>query len=465
MADYRTSNREHAGQQRGWRIVLASPLLHLQVLLVLALLLGGGGVGYGLRNLAIQLLALLLLAVHGPLVARFWREAGWGLRLLVLASLVVPLVQLIPLPPHLWQALPGREAVLASHRIAGWGEDQWCPISMDRARTLVAFTGLIAPTTIVMLGTCMPDRHKATLALTMVVATFGSFLWGLLQLQSANQAGLLFPINPQPGVLYATFGNRNSTGLLFGAATALLIGLANPQRTRELFGLAVMAVLLVSGVFLTQSRSSMVLLAAPLALLLLRLGWLLLARGRPRGTTTEGMRWAVALATGLTVLVALGIGWSATHGGRVATSLARFDDRQTDRPEMWEDGIYAAGQYWPVGSGMGTFDEVFQLHESLEYVSLRRAGRAHSDYVELAIEAGPFGLALALGWLGWCLACCWGQFRRGPNWPALGAGVAAGAVALQSLIDYPLRNQTLLCVAGLLVVLLAIRRTGAGAVR
>ena len=155
-------------QTSNLRLIVMSPLLHLQILLLLAVLLGGGGVAYGLRNLVIQLFALLLLMVHGDIVARFWRESGWGLRLLVFSSLALPLIQLIPLPPYLWQALPGREAVLASHRVAGWGDAQWFPLSMDRARTLVAFTGMIVPATMIMLGARLPDLHKRVLTWTVL---------------------------------------------------------------------------------------------------------------------------------------------------------------------------------------------------------------------------------------------------------------------------------------------------------
>ena len=438
------------------RLILLSPLLHLQILLVLAVLLGGGGVAYGFRNLTIALFAMLLLALHGTLLARFWREAGWGLRLLLLATLALPLIQLIPLPPTMWQGLPGREPVLASHRVAGWGDEQWFPLSMDRARTLVAFCGLIVPATMIMLGARLPDQHKRVLVWTLLVLTLLSLLWGLVQLQSGNEFGLLTPITPQPDVLYATFGNRNSTGLLFVCATALALGLVQGQQPRTMLALLVLSALLIVGTILTQSRSSMALLAAPLVLALLRLGWAAIKRSR---SPVRDSKLLVAAMACMVLLVTGAIAYSATQpGGRVAAAFARFSDAGTDRPEMWEDGIYAAQQYWPLGSGMGTFDEVFQLHESLEYVSPRRAGRAHSDWIEVAIEAGPFGLALALGWVLWVAAACWRQWWRGPYWPALGAGVASGAVALQSLLDYPLRNQTLLCLAGLLVAVLAAKR-------
>lgn len=458
VSDPRLRNDRPSGLD--WRSLVASPLAHLQVLVLLAVLLGGGGIGYGIRNFAIQGLALLLLAIHFPLVVRFWRESSVLLRILLGATLALPLLQLVPLPPELWQALPGRDLVVVSHRIAGVGDGAWFPLSLDRARTLVAFTGLIAPATIVMLGSLLPMREKILLGLTLVAGAVLALLWGLVQLSSANEAGLLYPINPRPDVLYATFANRNSTGLMLATCTALAIGLARWDRPRDLLVSAMVAGLLAVGTLATQSRSSIVLLGLAFGLVLLRLAW---PQSRDAETPARQRRTAGILVGALAALLAIAVAFSAMQGGRVATSLARFDDGATDRPEMWEDGLYAAGQYWPVGSGMGTFDEVFQVHESLEYVSPRRAGRAHSDWIELGIEAGLAGLALALAWLAWAAAAAWRALRHGPYWPALAGGCGVAALALQSLLDYPLRNQTVLCIAALMVVLLVLPRRKEGA--
>lgn len=104
---------------------------------------------------------------------------------------------------------------------------------------------------------------------------------------------------------------------------------------------------------------------------------------------------------------------------------------------------------------MGTFDEVFQLDESLENLSVRRAGRAHNDYLEIAIEGGFAEIALLLGWLFWIAAATWRAAPTQRRWQALSATGMLTAVALQSLFDYPLRNQTMLVTIALAVVLLA----------
>jgi len=149
--------------------------------------------------------------------------------------------------------------------------------------------------------------------------------------------------------------------------------------------------------------------------------------------------------------------------GRIGETLERFEAKDDPRRFIWEDAVFSAQRYWPAGAGMGTFDEVFQVDESLENIALRTAGRAHNDYIELAIEAGVPGLMLAALWLVLCGWLTW-QARRSPivwaGWA--GAGFCL-AIALQSITDYPLRNQTILAFGGFALLLLA--RSAAGSAR
>ncbi|WP_120077420.1 O-antigen ligase family protein [Aurantiacibacter odishensis] len=436
--------------------ILASPVLHLQLLIVLAIWLGGGGVAYGFRNLAIQLTALAVLALNAPLVMRFLREGPRPLQLLAGLTLLLPLMQLVPLPPQVWQGLPGRELLGESYAIAGIAGERWVPVSVNPMRTLVAFCASLVPATVIAVGSLLRIEQKLLLVWALIAATFAALCLGVAQVGSANSFGLLFEERTVSDVLYATFANRNSTALLFVITLCLMAGFSMPRQQAVMFALVPVSILLFIGTILTQSRTGMVLLVLPVGILALRgVGALLGRRPGPRGRVGQPAIWLSAAAV---TLVVVAVGASATMGGRAADSFARFNDTQTDRPEMWEDGLYAAGQYWPLGSGTGSFDDVFQLHESLEYVSPRRAGRAHNDYVELSIESGLIGIALAAAWLAWCGFAALRPAPDSTRWLRLGAGAGVAAIALQSLLDYPLRSQTLLCVAGVLVILLVRTR-------
>lgn len=438
---------------------LTSPLGQLQLLIALAIAVGGGGSAYGLRNLFVELAALLILALQRERVWVFARQAPRSLLLLVTLTIAVPLCQLVPLPASLWQSLPGREPAIAAFEIAGVSAQQWFPISLDRGRTLSALLALLAPLTILAVGWGMPSDEQYRLARFAAFAALAALALGIVQLASGNSSAQLFAMTPKPDVLYATFANRNSTAAFLVIALLMLSGSPRFAGPAGLPVAVAGGALLGLGVILTQSRSGMVLLALALGFILLRTFLTLLARSKGGDGTPRPALVASLLAAMLMVAAALG---SAALGGRAADSLSRFGDTQTDRPHMWEDGAFAAGEYWPIGSGMGTFDEVFQLHESLEYVTPRRAGRVHSDVLEIVIEAGIAGPLLVLGWLIWAAQA---SLRAPPHWrwTALGAGTGVLALLLQSLLDYPLRNQTLLCFAGLLILLLAHSRRKAPA--
>lgn len=94
------------------------------------------------------------------------------------------------------------------------------------------------------------------------------------------------------------------------------------------------------------------------------------------------------------------------------------------------------------------------MDESLEYVSLGRAGRAHSNYRELAIELGIPGIILLAAWLVWLGQACWRRRRDSDCWLAYVVFASCITISLQSALDYPLRNHAMLAVAGLLLVFL-----------
>jgi len=429
-------------------------------LLLVAFAVGGGGSRFALANLAVQLTALAVLAFHRGAFLRFWQEASLGLRCAIIAACALPLAQTIPLPETVWASLPGRD--LVARALAMTGESGWMTFSVDPRRTLLALSALVTPLAALIAGWAVPRRRLTELGWLVVTLGLVTTAIGAVQLSSPRTDASLFSNHDNGSVLLGTFANRNSTGLLLGFALGLAALLPLPRvQPGSHIGLqiaraAVCAILLLA-IVLTKSRTALVLATIPVGLGGLRELWWVL-RERPAQTgrpPASAMRMAMIIA-GTIALGTVGTGALVVAApGRIGETLERFQAKDDPRRFIWDDATYSVSRYWPAGAGVGTFDEVFQVDESLENLTRRRAGRAHNDYIELAIEAGIAGLTLAaswallIGWLSWCAR------RSSLRWAAWSGSAFLLAIALQSITDYPLRNQTILAFAGFALALLA----------
>lgn len=410
---------------------------------------------YGLSNLVVQLVALAILAFHREAACAFWRESPLILRVLTALSLLLPVLQLFPLPESVWMALPGHDLVAEARAQAG--ASGWTAASVDPARTLVALTGMIVPLVILMVGWKLSRRHLVLVGWVVVALGILSFALGTVQVLTVGNVGVLYSERPPNDLLYATFANRNSTGVYLVGCLALAAllppPLARPNPAALPVRLAICALLLL-GILLTRSRTALVLAMIPVALGAIRAFAAWRAARRQQPGTGRDLPMTAILASMFLALLAVG-GTIALAPGRVGDTLERFAAKDDPRQYIWENGYYSAERFWPIGAGMGTFDEVAQVDEALESMTPNRAGRAHNDYLELAIEAGVFGLLLAVSWLALVAFLCWRASRSPMRWPALAGGTILLAIALQSITDYPLRNQAVLALAGFAMVLLA----------
>lgn len=437
---FQPSGRAKWSAPAGWPVL---------TIIAAAFLLGGGGSGYGLLNLAVQMLSLCLLVwcVNDALTG--WCGRPVGLKLLITASLALPLLQLVPLPPIMWHNLPGAGLALASRSLIG-AEREWFPLTTDAHRTLIAFASLLPALAIVLFT---PTRTGTAQAAMRVIVALGvlNFLIGLLQVVTNRNALLPYPL-VEEGRFYGMFASHNTSGLFFVIALCALSGIRLPTdaAARHQLALGAVAALFVLGAVLTQSRSSIALLLLPLGAFAVR--WYRLHR------SAQGPKsWKLAI--GIIPAAAI-VATFVASSERINPSWERFETLEDRRPQIWQDSAAALQTFFPMGSGMGSFDEVFQTFESLEHVAPTYARRAHNDYLELGIEAGAIGLALAASWLLWVLMAWWRSRQGEERCEVDGIGLALLAIALQSALDYPLRNQAMLCITAFLIALLAARPAG-----
>ncbi len=416
----------------------------LVALLVVAVLLGGGGIRHGLTNLVVQLAALAVILLQPGIVKRFLTEAPLWLKVLVPLTILLPLMQLVPLPAELWRSLPGREMAVETRDLIGVGEG-WFPVTLDRARTLIALFALAGPLAIIMSTAGLRSDWRRSALVLLVALAFAHFALGVLQFAVGDDTLRFYETNSE-SAFYGFFVGHIASGLFLVIGLCALIGLfASKKRTSlDLMVYPAGAALLVIGVILSSSRSAVALLALP-GLWVLWLGWKELRNLSPR------VRWSAI--GGSVFFLALAAGLMATND-RLSQTWERFEDFEDSRPDIWEDTMVGIERYWPVGSGMGTFDEVFQVEESLETLPAKKAARAHNEYIEVALEAGLFGILLIAGWVAGLLYSAYRGLRTVHAPVTVAAAMSLLCIALQALIYFPLRNMAVLCIAGLLVALL-----------
>lgn len=402
------------------------------------LMLGGGGTPAPISELLCQLLAAATLlgwvALRSPESLPAGGKVWWSLGLIA----AVPLLQLIPLPPSLWHTLPGRDILREALALVGQ-ENSWRPWSVAPQRTLDAVLSLLPPFVVLLVAATASASDRQ--ALLRAIAAFGllSVAVGAGQLAGGGEGPLQFYSRGEPGVLFGFQANRNAQVDVLLITILALMGGWNAAAMRSRAALAALisvAMVLVLGAVLTGSR-------AGIALIPVTLGWSLYLLHRERVISVLRVKfwqWGALVAA----LIVGGLAaWQTNAIGKV---LARFDFTGEYRPDIWRDTVFVIEQYWPLGSGVGTFTKVISPAERLEAVGQTLPNRAHNEYLELLLEGG---VSLALCWsivAALVFAGLWRAIRSRNILPIGQTVFSAGTLSItltHSLVDYPFRSMAL----------------------
>lgn len=435
----------------------------LLALLLVALWIAGGASRASVPGQALSRGAAWSALIAAILFARRPTLDGRRALLAVFAAIaLVPITQLIPLPPAIWQALPGR-ALLAASTPPGEAIP-WRPLSLSPGSTLNALFSLVIPLTVfVLLGT-IRGGERAWLPYLMIALILASALAGLVQFSGSRFDQ---PLINYTGDVSGTFANRNHFAL-FIAIGCLPVPLWASQAKGQLRWRAPIAIgvllLLILTALASGSRTGMLLTAVAVlaALLIARENLVRQLRGRPA--------WLLPAAVGIIAALVL----SAILLGR-ATSVDRLvttDIGQDMRVRGLDTVVSMIRTYFPAGTGLGSFDTMFRLHEPFNLLKPTYFNQAHDDYLGIVLDAGVLGL-IALG-----AAIVWWLRSSIIVWQAVPAGMPPATVSSivlgrlgsaivtlilgASIVDYPARTPTIMATAMLAACLLAWGATGAG---
>ena len=439
------------------------------IVLVASLLLGGGTRTGFLSDAVIQLLAIPLLLIAARRLAALPSLKGgrWALAL-CLAIALIPALQLVPLPPSVWTALPGRAPAMEAFQLMGQALP-WMPLSLSPRATWLSVLSLLPPIAIFLATLLIDYRERRTLSLILVGFGVLSAFVGLAQIAEGPSSSLRFFAITNPSEAVGFFANRNHFAAALYAFTAFaaawVVEAAAPPpwgQTRletrwivpVLAGLTVLVVL-VAAQAMARSRAG---LGFTVAALVGATAIALLDRRNASGLTPAKL--LLATAAGAVIY--------ATQFA-LYRILDRFAaDPMTDsRLTIARLTSEAAERYLPFGSGMGTFVPVYGMHErAADALPDTYINRAHNDFLELWLETGVAGLVLAaavLLWLAGRFVRLWRREAPGMDIDlslARAATIVIVLIGAHSLVDYPLRTGAIMAIAAFSCGLLIAPLTG-----
>ena len=427
------------------------------VYLFACLILGGSSQGIW-ANMILQLVGLGLIAwaALAPATERLPGPQRRLLGLIILGLLVVAL-QLLPLPATLWSSLGPRQVLADGYRVLGIAVPS-LPLSLAPYDSLTAILATI-PAIAVIASAFRLGCRPLWLAIALIIGTVAGILLGALQVSSADPSISPWYLYEETNIGVATgfFANANHMAILLVIAlpflAAILAGASakgrNVQRYSAVVALTAGAALVVAvGIALNGSLAGYG-LAAPVMVA----SAAMLLPGR-----SPAVRWLAPVA-GLLLIGA--VGWLATTPLSSRASLQESAATSvSSRQDILDTSLKAAKDFMPLGSGIGTFRQVYALTEDHDRLDPSTyVNHAHDDYVELALETGIPGLivlALFLLWWGRAAWRAWTAREADPF--ARAAAVASAAILLHSAVDFPLRTAAVSACFAMCLALLVRQR-------
>lgn len=401
-------------------------------------------------------------AIWGPLTLQLFALAliGWMLTkpgaaaaprafwLLVGAFLALMALQLVPLPPELWTRLPGRQVLVSGYADLRQAPP-WLPISMAPVNTLSAALALLPP--IAMLTAITPrDQSDAWTAIAFLGATLTSISLGFVQVSTRSENWYLYEFT-NLGSSVGFFANRNHMGtLLLAAIPFIALLLSNDTALGRSASAATRVFASASGVFVLIGIAMNGSLAAVLLGVPVVTASALLFRWPQRMRMVVVIISAIASIAALIVLASSPV--QAKLTGAQTSSI-------TGRWEIWTVTWSAIQATFPVGTGFGSFEQVYHLFENPLSVTGTFVNHAHNDYLEVILEGGAPGALLLICFLLWWALAARAAWRTNRATLAKAATIASAAILGHSIVDYPLRTDA---IAVVFAFCLSLMGTNAG---
>jgi O-antigen ligase len=432
------NNDTSFGQRRTsvWGVVVA-------VWLSLIFFLGGRAIPQQFLMAALACCAtLLILAASWRLRFGFPTRLSFFVFLLGLLAFALACAQLIPLPAHVFSALPGRETLSSLLIDVGVAEVPR-PMSLSPHGTADAILGSLPAFACFMCAVSLQRSDFPAVGLSISLTAIVCAFLALLQRSAPADSWLHFFGYENQKVVAGTFENRNFLATQMVVAIPFLAAFAMSLRSmfdvRDwlvvvfaiVYGVVVLAGLAVSG-----SRAGIVLAMASVALTVI----LVFRHSQSQRGTRVGFAGLPLIIVGSFFILA-----QASMVGILR--LSNQDALGDYRNVIYQITTSAIRTYFPLGSGFGSFVPVYKIHETADALRPSFVNAAHNDWLQVALEGGLPAILIIAAIM---VASLFALFRIvtlpsnvATNGYFRASAVAVFLLAAHGLVDYPMRMVSL----------------------
>ncbi|GMN02423.1 O-antigen ligase family protein [Erythrobacter sp. MTPC3] len=439
-------------------------LIWLSLFAALVALLGGSA-----RFDAVQIAALRPLAALFLIPAFYYlsRDSAKDAKvpLLLLAAITVwTAIQLIPLPPALWHALPGRGLLAELDAMHGL-EGTWRPIAWVPMRGWNALMALVIPIAAALLVIALRPSGQSVLLIIAAMGCADAAL-GLLQITAGAGSPLYTYTHTNGGAPVGIFANENHSAVFSAMVLVVIARLGFSPRKRRVnpvyfIALAAAYILVLISLLVSGSRAGLGIgLVGVIATAVLAYLWL--AKPKPGISAPKPMalmmqRPRTVMLAGLGAFLALLFAlfqFERVPGLIDAMDQSAFEDLRWRILPILQEMMAA---YWVFGIGFGSFDAVYMIEEPTELLNSAYLNQAHNDWAQIVIEGGIPAVLIVIALGVWTYLAVRSLYAQ--NFAALGRCVfwvtIAAMLTVASLFDYPLRTPIIQTIGVWLALVLA----------
>jgi hypothetical protein len=371
--------------------------------------------------------------------------------------------QLLPLPEVIWQSLPGRAELSRIDMIVGL-EQSWRPISLSPIRGWNALGSLLVPVAGFVLAIALRVPSKVLLQFIAGLGLLNATL-GLAQVATGKLSIFYLYEVTNRGSPVGIFANENHSAI-FAACSMLVLTLlmsrarvdTGPVFEKVLYPAIFFIIFFVS--LVSGSRAGFVaILGSALASMVMLF---LSPRAESRGIfkrsilVADSVHRYIPLAMTVIVISLTAITFIWLDRTPALRDILAKDSFADLRWSFWPILIEMVGDHWVIGTGIGSFERVYQIYEPSGLLMPLYVNQAHNDWGQFILEGGFFAVALLIVLLIWLTnAIRIISLHSTIKFEVIVWAGLAIIIGAASMVDYPLRTPLFQLVSIWLLIVLS----------